>query len=190
MRHDRRREIGADADPLRQRQRRASTCLRRRPATDVRELHSVRGTRRQLPEQRLVGGQLRDDRADLPAAADELSTGRDGVLEPSAVAVAADLDQEPVAPGEPREARRVMAADRPLQPRRRGRGDRVQLALVQEPREPRLRALGGVARLEVDAARDVADLVPDDHVGDERDREDRDRRQGEHQPQSKPEPQR
>ena len=88
VRHDRRREIGADADPRRQRQRHSSTCLRRRPATDVRELHSLRGTRRQLPEQRLVGGQLRDDRADLPAAADELSAGRDGVLEPPAVAVA------------------------------------------------------------------------------------------------------
>ena len=124
------------------------------------------------------------------AAADELCARAERVLEPSPVAAAADLDQETVAPREPREARRVMSADRRLQPRRRGHGDCVQLAPVEKPREPRLRALGGIACLEVDAAVDVADLVPDDHIGDESDGEDRDRRQGEHQPQPESEPQR
>ena len=103
---------------------------------------------------------------------------------------AADLDQETVAARELREARCVMPADRRLQPRRRCDGDCVQLAPVEQPRELRLRALGGVACLEVDAAVDVADLVPDDHIGDESDGEDRDRRQGEHQPQPESEPQR
>ena len=101
-----------------------------------------------------------------------------------------DLQQQIASAGDPLEAFRVVAADRGLQAQRRGCRNGLQLTPVEEARKPRLRVLRGVVYLEVDVARDVAGLVPDDHVGHAGDREDRDRRQGEHQPQTEAESER
>src|SRR5262249_4525533 len=125
-----------------------------------------------------------DNRADVMPAADELRPSGDGVRQRLSVALAADLDQEMVPMRVPLETLRVMAAGCRLQARRRRRGDRLQLALVEETREPGLGVLRGIVYLEVDRASDVANLVSDEHVGDEGDGEDRNRRQREHQPET------
>src|SRR5580765_3737743 len=158
---------------------------------DVHELDSVRSARRQPVQGCRVERQLRDDPADAGALADELNARSGGVTtQAPAIRVAVDLEQQIVSASDLLEGLRVTVADRGLQTRRRGCRDGAYLLPVAAPGKPSLGALGGVVYLEVDGARDVADLVSDDHVGDQRDREDRDRRQGEHQPQTEAESER
>ena len=109
------------------------------------------------------------------------------MVEALPVALAADLEQQVVSPREPLEALGVVVSERGLQAGGGSQRESVQLAPVEEPGESRLCGQRGVVHLEVDRAGDVTDLVAHDHVGDEGDGEDRDRRQGEHQPQAEPE---